>query len=153
MTCTQSSAKLRQEVIKEAEKWMGTPFVHDACVKGSGVACGPLLIAVYGALGIPVPELSTLQYYSEDWHKHTKEEKYLNDLAPFTRVVETPEMADIALFSFGRFASVYCHSAIVVEWPRVIHTMWRRSVEHSDASQPPLHRLHGKVLFLSPFNQ
>lgn len=143
---TAASPGLRASVLAEARRWLGTPFVHGAQVLGSGVGCGGLLIAVYGALGVPVPAREELGYFPHDWHLHERSERYLNILLGYTREVSEPEPGDIALFRIGH---VYAHSAIVEAWPRVIHTMWKRTVEWADADKPPLARR--KIVFLSPF--
>ena len=141
------SPTIRQAVIAEATTWIGTPFhYNNSMVRGAGVACGPLLIAVYGKVGIPVPAISSLGHFPMDWHMNTDEERYLNILLGFTKVVEIPQPGDIALFKIGK---VHGHSAIVTEWPRVIHVLWKSVVQHADASLRPLKHRH--QIYLSPF--
>ncbi len=141
------SPAIRQAVIAEARTWIGTPFHHNnSMVKGAGVACGPLLIAVYGKLGIPVPAVPDLGHFPMDWHENTSEERYLNILLGFTKVVEIPQPGDIALFKIGQ---VHGHSAIVTAWPEVIHVLWRHVVQVANAEQRPLKRRH--QIYLSPF--
>jgi cell wall-associated NlpC family hydrolase len=143
------SPEIRQRVIAEAKTWLGTPFLHHASSKGEGVACGPLLIEVYGAVGIKVPRLADLGYFPQDWHLHCADERYLEIIKHFTREVSEPKPADIVLLKIGR---AYGHSAIVVNWPSVIHVMWRSKVEYAIVGQPPLiHRRVNKPIFLSPF--
>lgn len=46
-------------VIAEARTWLGTPFHHQACLRGQGVDCGQLVVGVGVALGVmpqPGPE-------------------------------------------------------------------------------------------------
>lgn len=40
------------DVLKEAREWVGTPFHHQARVKGHGVDCAQLVIGVGQALGL-----------------------------------------------------------------------------------------------------
>ncbi len=137
---------MRDRIVAEARTWLGTPFVHQAMVKGAGVGCGTLLIAVYGALGFPVPTVKELGHFPHDWHLHTREERYLNILSKFAHPVEIPEKGDMVLFQIGR---VFAHSALIVTWPtEVIHVMWGRAVETADVSRSPVGQK--KHIFLSP---
>ena len=46
----------RQEVVREAREWLGTPFHHQAREKGVGTDCGGLVGGVAVALGIVPPD-------------------------------------------------------------------------------------------------
>lgn len=41
-----------QDVVNEARTWIGTPFHHQARLKGHGVDCIGLVVGVAGALGL-----------------------------------------------------------------------------------------------------
>lgn len=138
---------LREQVITEATKWLGTPFEHQAMVKGAGVGCGTLLIGVYGQCGIAVPKVEALGHFAHDWHLHTTEERYLTIVKTFAVEVEKPTSGDIVLFRYGR---VFAHSGIVLRWPLVIHVMWNRHVELGNADLAPLGPRR-TAKFLSPF--
>lgn len=141
------SPDIRRRVVAEAETWLRTPFhTNRSMIKGVGVACGPMLIAVYGALGIPVPSLDEIGHFSLDWHEHASEERYLNILLNYTKQVETPGLGDVALFKIGK---VHGHSVIVTGWPNIIHVLWKSTVQHASAEQAPLQKRHR--IFLSPF--
>ena len=43
---------LRQRIVEEARSWLGTPYHHQAMVKGAGVDCAMILVAVYRAVGL-----------------------------------------------------------------------------------------------------
>ena len=47
-----STQARRQLLADEAEKWRGTPFMPNACIKGSGVSCQKLVGALYIATGV-----------------------------------------------------------------------------------------------------
>jgi cell wall-associated NlpC family hydrolase len=47
----------REQLLAEARTWIGTPFHHRGRVKGAGVDCGGLVVAVAGACGIALPDL------------------------------------------------------------------------------------------------
>ena len=64
----------------------------------------------------------------------------------YAHEVEAPEPGDVALFKFGR---CFSHSAIVTDWPLMIHAWNTGGVLRGDASQP---MLAGRpVRFFSPF--
>lgn len=109
----------REKVLQEAESWKRTPYHSGAKLKGIGVDCGQLLIAVYENAGvIPVGECDPGPY-SPEWHLHRNEEKYLSWVQKYCQLIEGEALpGDIAVFQFGRTVS---HAGIVIEWPRIIH--------------------------------
>lgn len=128
--------RARREVVAEARTWIGTPFHHEARVKGHGVDCAMLLIEVYAAAGV-VERIQPKQY-PPDWHLHRSEERYLNYVMLYCHPVTHPQQADIAMFKVGR---TYSHAAIVVAWPEVIHA-WgygttQGAVQLDDISKHP----------------
>lgn len=130
----------RQAIVREAMEWIGTPFHHQAQLKGVGVDCANLLIGVYSRVGLvdafrPDP-------YPQDWHLHNDEPRFINNLLQYADQVDAPLPGDIAMFKYGRHAA---HGAIVSEWPRVIHA-WRDvgEVIETEADRGPLaERLSG----------
>lgn len=106
----------RTRVITEARRWIGTPHVHGAAVRGAGVDCGRLLIEVYANAGLIPPFDPGL--YPHDYHLHQNEERYLAFVERFAHRVDRPEPGDVALFKYGRVIS---HGAIVIQWPVIIH--------------------------------
>lgn len=107
----------RRAVLAEAEKWIGTPFHHGARVRGAGVDCAQLLIAVYHATGV-TPRIET-GYYPADWFLHERRERMVEIIERFMVPAVAPAPGDVALFRYGRALS---HAAIVTEWPVVLHT-------------------------------
>jgi NlpC/P60 family putative phage cell wall peptidase len=109
----------RAAVLAEARAWIGTPYHHQADVKGAGVDCGMLLIRVFADLGL-VPDFDP-RPYAVDWHLHRDEERYLGFLGQYVRPVETPEPGDIVMFRYGR---TFSHGGIVTAWPAIVHASW-----------------------------
>ena len=129
----------RDIVVKEALSWIGTPYHHQAMVKGAGVDCAMILIGVFKNCGlmkdIELPE------YSSQWHLHRNEEKYLDTIIKYLKPTTDPKPGDVALFKFGRTVS---HSAIVIDYPQVVHAYNRSGVILDDATNGKLAgRLHG----------
>ncbi|HEX3624759.1 MAG TPA: hypothetical protein VH280_04960 [Verrucomicrobiae bacterium] len=108
---------LRQMVIDEAKTWVGTKFHHEARVKGHGVDCGQMLIAVYGKFGF-MPEDYKLEHYPADFAMHRDREWYLEIVQEFAKEVDKPGPGDVVLFKWGR---LYSHGGVVVDWPNIIH--------------------------------
>lgn len=125
----------RAAVVAEAWTWFGTPYHHNAEIKGVGVDCARILIAVFAGLGL-APRVDPGDY-APDWHLHQSEELYIRWLQEAgAKPVQTPGLGDIALFRFGR---TYSHGAIVVGPDEFIHSYLRRGVIFSRLSEDPLH--------------
>ncbi len=108
---------IRAAVIAEAMSWVGTPYHHLAAVKGAGVDCAMLLVAVYKAVGVLDPEFDP-RPYSPQWFLHRSEEKFIGHLLPLASRTQTPVPGDVVLYRFGRTAS---HGAILVDPERIVH--------------------------------
>lgn len=104
-------------VVLEALTWMGTPHRHQGRVKGAGVDCGMLLAETYEAAGV-LPHVDPADY-PHDWHLHRSEERFRELVEQHARPVADPLPGDLVLYRFGRTAS---HGAIVVAWPRILHS-------------------------------
>lgn len=119
-------------VVAEARTWIGTPYHHHARVKGAGVDCAQILIAVFSAAGVidafdPGP-------YARDWHLHRSEEIYQQWLDRYGDRVDVPEPGDVALYRFGR---TFSHGGIVAP-EGVIHAYRGRGVTVTRSGEEPL---------------
>lgn len=126
----------REAIVQEAMAWMNTPYHHAAGVKGAGVDCAFFLIRIYHAAGL-IPDIDP-RPYPHDWMLHRDEERYLGWVRQYADPLgedEATQPGDIALYQFGRCVS---HGAIVLDWPRVIHSYIGQGVRLEDASQAPL---------------
>lgn len=123
----------RSAIIEEAKSWLGTPYHHAADIKGAGVDCAFFLIRVFHSVGL-IPDIDP-RPYPPDWHLHLSDPRYLEWMLKYSVYVENPMPGDLALFKFGRVPS---HAAIVIEWPRVIHSYRDSGVIFSDADKEPL---------------
>lgn len=113
---TSNSSKL---IAAEALSWVGTPYHHQADVKGRGVDCAMLLVRVFVDTGI-VPAFDP-RPYTPDWYMHRDEERFLGWISKFGDPVPegSPlEPGDVALYKFGRCVS---HGGIVVEPGIMVH--------------------------------
>lgn len=135
----------REDVLRIAEAWTGTPYHHAARVRGHGVDCGTLLIAVYSEAGV-IEDFKPAKY-SRQFHLHRDREWYKAYVESWASPVPAPQPGDVALWKVGR---LYSHGAIVVEWPVVIHALAKEEVcMRDDISKGAL--ADKPVLFYDPW--
>lgn len=118
----------REDVVREALSWEGTPYHARAKLKGIGVDCAMFPAACYGAVGL-VPELNPR--YPPDWMLHRDEERFLSFVTPYAREIDRDQLGpgDFAIWKFGR---TYSHGAIVIDPPHVIHACIKGGVIRGD---------------------
>lgn len=100
----------REAVVREALSWCGTKYHHLADIKGVGVDCAMLLVAVCRSVGLVPADLDP-RPYAPDWHLHRGEELFLEWLRQFGDPTDHPIAGDIVVWKYGR---TYSHGAIVV---------------------------------------
>jgi cell wall-associated NlpC family hydrolase len=115
----------RLAVVQEALTWLGTPWHHQARVKGAGVDCGMFLAEVFEACGI-LPHIEPGDY-PQDWGQHRDDERFLAQVEQFAKPVKDPLPGDIVLYRFGRCMS---HAGLVTAWPQMIHSYLDHGVPH-----------------------
>lgn len=121
----------RQSVLAIARTWLKTPWHHRARVKGAGVDCAQILIAVYAEAGL-IDEFDTGDY-PPDWMMHRSQERFLEFVRQYADQVDAPLPGDLALYFVGR---CFSHGAIVTAWPEIIHASNRdRMVCYADGTQ------------------
>jgi cell wall-associated NlpC family hydrolase len=98
----------RALVIAEARKWLKTPYHGCADVLGAGVDCGMLLVRAFVDCGLVAP--FDPRPYTQDWHLHKDEEKYLGFVTSRLTRTETPKPGDVMIFRYGR---CYSHGGLV----------------------------------------
>lgn len=104
---------------------------------GVGVDCVQLLIQSSLAAGL-IDDPDAAGKYTCDWHLHRGEEKYLAGLERFAARVDdlelqlidrpkdfTVDKGNILMWRVGR---TFSHSAIVTDWPYIIHSYLPSSI-------------------------
>lgn len=84
----------REDVIREAREWVGTPFHHQAASKGVGCDCAGLVRGVGQALGLMPPLPPELLRYG----RLPQPERMREVLARFMDPVEGPPLPGDVLF-------------------------------------------------------
>ena len=108
----------KTKVIEEALTWLGTPYHHQARVKGVGTDCAQLVAGVAEVVGVLSKGLG-ITGYSPEWHLHNSEEKMLGMLEEFgCTEAESLEPGDIICFKFGKVCS---HLGIYLGQEQFIH--------------------------------
>jgi len=110
-------ADIRDAIVEEARRWIGTPYHHMADVLGVGVDCAMLPLRVYQSVGL-IPLDVDPRPYPHDWMLHRSDERYLQNVERFASKVDEPLPGDIALFRIGRCLA---HGAIVETPHMMIH--------------------------------
>jgi cell wall-associated NlpC family hydrolase len=132
----------RAAVVEEAKSWLGTPWVHNARIKGAGVDCAQLLIGVFSGAG--VIEAFDTGEYPVDWMLHREEERFLGWLGQYMVPTDATLPGDVAIWKFGR---CFAHAAVVTEWPVLIHAFRKeKGVVWGDATLGDLSR-HERLLY------
>ena len=121
-------------VLSIARSWIGTPYVHQACLKGVGCDCLGLIRGVYAELYGREPERPPA--YSPDWAEETGVEA-MRDAAR-RHLIEIPldeaGPGDVALFRMKENAPAK-HAAILAEAGRIIHAYQGHAV--METAVPP----------------
>jgi NlpC/P60 family putative phage cell wall peptidase len=121
-------------VVVSAQSWLGTPYRHQASVKGVGADCLGLVRGVWREVVGDEPEV--LPAYSADWAEVGGRETLLEAAGRWMRPVAADQMraGDVLLFRMSPGAAVK-HCAILSDFdgpePRMIHAYWGRAVVES----------------------
>jgi NlpC/P60 family putative phage cell wall peptidase len=110
----------REEIVAEARTWIGTPYLHQASLKGAGCDCLGLVRGVWRALLGSEPERAPP--YSPDWaealQRETLAQAAARHLVPVARDVFLP--GDVLLFRWRAHLPAK-HMAIVGAPDTMIH--------------------------------
>lgn len=132
-------------VIDSANGWIRTPYHPGARLKGIGVDCAQILVAVYSEAGF-IPAIET-GHYSIQVHLHKEDTQYVDTIKEWAVEIEESEAApgDLVLYKVAR---AYAHGAIIVEWPGVIvHAMQRAGVIYSHGTDEGFIRKRARRFF------
>lgn len=130
------NAQTLSAINEAAQSWVGTPFHHAARIKGAGVDCANLLIAVYSEAGLIEP--FELEPYPQDWMLHREAERFLDTVGRYADEVPVPVPGDTVVMRFGR---CFSHGAILVDPQTLVHAFVGRPVEpalFSDYAERPM---------------
>ena len=124
----------RARVVAEARRWLGTPYRHQASLRGEGCDCLGLIRGIWRTCLGPEPE--RLPPYAPDWcfdgddrRLHAALERYLLPVP-----VQRARPGDVVLFR-PRERRAACHCAVLARQDAIIHAYWNRSVVETPFSR------------------
>ncbi len=113
---------MRADIVALARSWLGTPYCHQASLKGIGCDCLGLVRGVYAeAFGRPA---ETPPPYSRDWAEATGRETMIDAAARHLTAVLPGDAApgDVLIFRL-RPAAMAKHAAIMTTPAQMIHAI------------------------------
>jgi NlpC/P60 family putative phage cell wall peptidase len=86
------------KIVQIARAWIGTPYIHQASLKGGGCDCLGLLLGIWRELRGPLPEAPPP--YAPDWSEASGEETLYRALARHLIEIDPRALGfgDVALF-------------------------------------------------------
>jgi NlpC/P60 family putative phage cell wall peptidase len=140
--------KVMSVVVEAARAWLGTPYVHQASVKGSGCDCLGLVRGIWrevvGQEPVKVPP------YSPDWDEYTTQDRLARAAGEYFERCKGPLAAgDVLLFRM-RAGAVAKHLGVVSETgtgAAFIHAYAGHGVVESPLSAPWQRRISGRFAF------
>ncbi len=135
-------AEARAALVAEARRWIGTPYCHQASVRGAGCDCLGLVRGLWRSLHGAEPE--ALPAYGPDWAEAGRAEALWQGLARHLRPVDGPlTPGDVLLFRM-RTRSVAKHLGVLTlagDAPRFVHAYSGHGVVESPLSRPWARRI------------
>lgn len=139
----------REDVVAEARRWIGTPYLHQGALRGAGCDCLGLVRGVWRALYGAEP--ATVPAYTTDWSEPARDEALWRAAARYL-VVRGPgafDAGDVILFRM-REGAVAKHLGIIGSTgarPSFIHAMSGRAVVESPLTAPWARRVVARFSF------
>ena len=116
---------MSEAAIAEARRWLGTPYRHQASVRGAGCDCLGLVRGVWRA--VVGPETLTVPPYTPDWARERGRETLLEAAEAVLLPVSEPAPGDVLAFRMSRGGPV-THLGILGTPDTLIHAYARRAV-------------------------
>lgn len=136
-------------IVTAARAWIGTPYVHQASIKGSGCDCLGLLRGVWRDIIGPEPE--RIPAYTRDWSEPQGDERLLRAGLTHLRRKTLTDAApgDVLLFRMrdGAVAKHIGVQAEVGQSPSFVHAYSGHGVIESALSAPWARRVVARFTF------
>ncbi|MDR3496242.1 MAG: NlpC/P60 family protein [Ancalomicrobiaceae bacterium] len=130
---TEATVIRRADIVKVVREWIGTPYHHQAAVKGAGCDCLGLIRGVYASVTGKEPE--TPPPYTPDWGETGSVELMIE--AASRHLVELPagdaQPGDVVIFRLAP-GMIAKHAAILSGDDRMIHAQLRDMVREVSLS-------------------
>lgn len=141
----------RDDIVAEARRWIGTPYHHQASLRGVGTDCLGLVRGVWRALHSA--EAEPVPVYTRDWAEATGAETMI--AAARRHLIErdctSADRGDIAIFRY-RAHAIAKHIGIITSPLTLQATMIHAIEAHAVAEVPlsPWWRRHMAAVFSFP---
>lgn len=144
-----SPVRLEDRILAEAREWIGTPYLHQASVKGAGTDCLGLLRGVWRVVVGPEPVI--VPPYSEDWAQPSGQEVLAAAACRWlvAKPLSQAARGDVLLFRM-REGGIAKHLGIqsdIGAEPRFIHAYSGHAVVESPLSRPWQRRIVARFAF------
>ncbi|AGT07715.1 C40 family peptidase [Paracoccus aminophilus] len=142
----------RADVVAEARRWIGTPYVHQGSVCGAGADCLGLIRGIWRALHGHEPE--ALPAYTPDWGELGqgelgRSELLLAGLMRHLRPAGREALGDVLVFRM-RTGAIAKHLGLLTQTgagARFVHAYDRHGVVESPLSGPWRARIAARFIF------
>jgi NlpC/P60 family putative phage cell wall peptidase len=134
-------------IVAEARAWLGTPYVHQASLRGAGTDCLGLVRGVWRAVSGHEPERPPA--YTPDWGEAAGQELLLAAALRWMVPSAADAPGDVLLLRM-REGAVAKHLGIATQVgrsPRFVHAYTGHGVVESAFSAPWARRLAGRFAF------
>jgi NlpC/P60 family putative phage cell wall peptidase len=137
----------RDDIVAEARRWLGTPYHHQASVRGLGADCLGLVRGVWRALH--GAEAEAVPAYSRDWAEATGEETMLAAARRHLHEIDraSAQRGDVLVFRFRAYA-VAKHVGILTGASHMVHAVEGLAV--AEVALVPWWRRHTAAAFSFP---
>lgn len=132
--------KDREKIVKEATEWLNTPYKGWSKCKHFGCDCLGLIAGVFVACGFITAKQADAAIpkgYSLQIGQHQADTDYIDGLLTFTEEIQEHEAGpgDVVMYQIDL---AFSHSAIVIQWPMIIHALAHGGVRFADGTKHPL---------------
>lgn len=139
---------MSQLIVEAAREWIGTPYVHQASVKGAGTDCLGLVRGIWREFYGPEPE--QMPAYTADWGEWGGDELLIGGAGRLLRLAGTnEELGDVLIFRM-RSDAIAKHMGIQARTgveATFVHAYDRHGVVESPLSAPWRSRIVGRYRF------
>ena len=120
---------MRERALAEAQRWIDTPYRHQASVRGAGCDCLGLVRGVWRALYGAEPE--TPPAYTPDWAEARGAETLLDAAARWLEPQPEPQPGDVLVFRLKPGSPCKHIGILSGNGDTVLHAYWGRAVVES----------------------
>ena len=138
---------MSQLIVEAARAWIGTPYVHQASVKGAGTDCLGLVRGIWREFHGPEPE--RMPAYTPDWGEAGPDELLIGGAGRLLLPAAEEKPGDVLIFRM-RSGAIAKHMGILAQTgdeASFVHAYDRHGVVESPLSAPWRSRIARRFCF------